>query len=413
MKRFFLNLGWMSISELIVRVSRVLSVLIIARYLTPEDYGIAALVIATYEISRLCTQTGIGTQIINTSQENLSKTCAQVYLINWGTHLFLCGFVVSLAWPFALFYDRAELTWMIVYIATIFLIYPFSMVHVYLLQRSNELKHLAIIQGVTISLDNIACAALAYSGYGAWSVVIPKPIVAIIWVISFRHYSLYHFNYKLIDLDGIKQTFRFAYLVLPTEIFKGLRQHGDVYIVGKAFGEEILGLYSFAKNAGLGITASIIQSYTSALLPALTRQGDKTFSQHYLNLLKPLAIIGVIILSQSLLAPLYVPLIFGEQWNNAIIYLQIICLYGVPIALLNANTQMLRINNEPLADLKINAKFTLLFFTVFSISVFNGLYETCIAILVLYYLYSPYLAFSGFQLIQARKSPENLNTKTA
>ena len=75
---------------------------------------------------------------------------------------------------------------LVIALAIPYLIYPISMVQVYLVQRQNRLKVTAIANGAQVSIDNISCAVLALCGFGIWSVIIPKLIMAPLWVIFFR-----------------------------------------------------------------------------------------------------------------------------------------------------------------------------------------------------------------------------------
>lgn len=220
MPNFLKNLGWLGLSEMLVRVSRLLTVILLARFLSPSDYGVAALAMACYELVRTLNLNGIGTRILNTDDKLLNETCRSVSAFNWigNVVLFIC--LVLLAEPLALLFEEPSLAPMLYALSTTFLIYPLSLAHVYLMQRNNRMKAFALIQGLTLSADNIATAGFAAAGFGAWSVVMTKPLTAFIWVLSFRYLQVRDDKHVPINWQEVKATFKFGILVFPTEMFR-------------------------------------------------------------------------------------------------------------------------------------------------------------------------------------------------
>jgi PST family polysaccharide transporter len=81
--RFIRNMGWMGAGELGIRVSRLLATVILARLLSPKDYGLAAIVLMTNEFVRVFTRNGIGDKIVQADAEELSEVCQTAWSLNW------------------------------------------------------------------------------------------------------------------------------------------------------------------------------------------------------------------------------------------------------------------------------------------------------------------------------------------
>ncbi len=64
------------------------------------------------------------------------------------------------------------------------------------------------------------------------------------------------------------------------------------------------------------------------------------------------------VLLQSSLAPIYVPIVFGDKWINAIPVLMLICLSAIPCIFVNSASQLLLAVNKPEIDLIWNILFT-------------------------------------------------------
>ncbi len=73
--QFVRNIGWLDGSELTIRLFRLGATAILARCLNPADYGLAAIVMTTYELMRVFTQTGISAKIIQADDQELEVLC--------------------------------------------------------------------------------------------------------------------------------------------------------------------------------------------------------------------------------------------------------------------------------------------------------------------------------------------------
>jgi teichuronic acid exporter len=89
--RFVRNVGWMGLSELGIRASRLIATIILARLLSPEDYGLAAIVLTTHEFIRVFTRNGIGDKLVQADADDVDDLCVTAYWLNWllGGGLFL------------------------------------------------------------------------------------------------------------------------------------------------------------------------------------------------------------------------------------------------------------------------------------------------------------------------------------
>ena len=252
------------------------------------------------------------------------------------------------------------------------LLLPHGLVQVALIQRENRFKVIALVQMLQISTDNILSLIFAIAGWGMWAIVLPKILVAPIWVIIILKNHSWRPKGQFTNRNW-GELFRFGRAVLGVELLNTLRSNLDYLIVGRFLSIEALGIYYFAFNAGLGISLGIISSLKSALLPHLcgARDNIEKFKSRYLNSLKTIAMIIVpMVLLQSSLAPIYVPIVFGEKWIAAIPVLILICLSAIPRPFADSASQLLLVADKPEIDLKWNILFTLLF----AISLFLGIH---------------------------------------
>ena len=362
---FTRNLGWLGLSGAVIRVTRLLTTIVLARFLTKHDYGLVAIVLTVNDIVRVFTRNGIGTRLIQAKAQNIEQLAQSAYWLNWlvSIALFVCQCLI--AFPLAWFYRDEQLILPICAMAISLLLLPHGLVQAALIQRENRLKAIALVEMVQFSTDNILSLIFAIAGWGMWAIIVPKLLVSPIWVyIMLKNHS---WRPKLkFTAVGWGDLLRFGRNVLGVELLNNLRGNLDYLIVGRFLSIEALGVYYFAFNAGLGISLGIITSIKSALLPHLcnARANLSQFKQRYFSSLKTISFIVLpMVILQSSLAPIYVPIVFGEKWIPAIPVLIVICLSAIPRPFADSASQLLIAVDKPQIDLLWNIIFTV-FFTV-------------------------------------------------
>lgn len=382
--RFARNLGWLGLSEVVIRVSRLAATVVLARLLSKYDYGLAALVLTTNEFIFAFTENGVWDKLIQADEKDLPQLCQTAYCLNWiicgGLFLLQCAIALPVAW----IYKDTQLILPLCVMATVYLMMPVSLVQASLTQRENRLHIMAFANGLQVSVDNLLTIILAFLGLGMWAIVLPKVLVGPIWAIV--HYVNNPWRpsreFTIVNWQEIAQ---YGRNILGVKMLYTLRNNLDYLIAGKFQGFEALGLYFFAFNAGLGISMSAIQALDMALFPYLcaVRSKPSEFKARYFGSFKNVAwVIFPLVLLQSLLAPFYVPIVFGEKWIPAIPLLILICLSAIARPFANNASKGLWAIDKPNWDLRWNLLFTIFFAGCILVGVNWGLLGVAIAVLV-------------------------------
>jgi teichuronic acid exporter len=391
--RFIRNIGWMGASELVIRVFRLVTTVILARFLSPEDYGLAAIVLMTYEFIRVFTRNGIADKIVQAEEGEVEELCRTAYGLNWLIALVLFTIQCLASLAIAKFYDNSHLILPICLIAITYLIYPLAMVQTALIRRENRLNILALISSVQVSTDNVLTAILALSGMGMWAIVLPKLLVAPIWIILTFKYHSWRMT-KSFTLDKWQKITSFASRILGVELLTIFRENVDYLLIGRFVGLQALGVYYFAFNAGLGISLSIINAIRVSLFSDLCNLNNQPaiFIQRYLQSIRKIAFIIVpLVILQSSLAPFYVPLIFGHKWveKGAVSILIIICCSALSRPFADAASLMFRAFGQPQIELRWNILFTVCLATAIGVGTHWGILGAAVAVTVTHLTLQP------------------------
>lgn len=367
--------GLAGISEAVTRVTRIVTAVALARSMSVTEFGIAAAIMTVHELMRMFIQNGLGTRIVAADDRELPSIAATVYWMNWGLSAALFALQIAIAVPVAQHFGADSMVAPLIVLAFTHIIYPFAMVQVYLAQRSGHWGRVLGATAVQSGADALLTALFALLGFGLWAVVLPRLILAIGWTVFHFHATPWHGRVPF-EPAAARRLGRYAMGVLGVELLAALRLHADKAIIGSLLGPAALGLYAFAANIGNGITVGLSQSLGAVILPFL-RQGSEngTLRHSYLKSLGlmlgmtlPLALV------QAILAPLYVPFLFGDKWSPAIPMLIVLSLASLSRPTLVATSQMLRAAHLTGQDLKLGVTVTLLFFAgLFSGLLYGGL----------------------------------------
>ncbi len=407
-RHFSINFAWLLGSESIVRISRLVTAVLIARYVGIAELGIAAMAMATYELTRVLANNGFGLKIIRAGDGDVDALSNTVYLLNWLWAAALFVLQLPVAWLAAKAFGQVDIVPMFLLLAAGNLMIPLSLVHVFRLQRDQRLKEQAIIDSSQVIADNVLTAVLAVAGFGAWAIVLPKLLVLPVWVFCYRRCEDWCFN-PAAGFVSLRNVFSDTRAVLTSESARAVKNHADVLILGRFVSPELLGLYYFAKNNGLGISLALIQAAANAALPRLAEIRRKLTGDAFrssatgvfrLAALVVLPVIGL----QALAAPWYVPVVFGEQWLPAVPVLILLCLSAMPRIFGDLSTQLLRANNRSDLESRLNVLSTPVFLAAVVCGACFGLLWSALAICVFQWIYHGTLACVAYRRIIQKES---------
>jgi O-antigen/teichoic acid export membrane protein len=403
--QFIKNIGWLAGAELLNRVFRLAMTVILARSLSPYDYGVVAIVFTTIEFANLLTlRGGIGSKLVQVDEAELEELANTAYWLNW----IICGAIFVLqclaAFPIAWFYNNTQVILPICTVAIVYLILPISLVQTSLIQRQNKLKIFAIANAAGMGIGNSLAICFALSGWKAWSVIVPVVLSTPIWSVVYLKYCTWRPTGP-ITLARWRELLLFAKDPVGIEFLDKVRANLDYLIIGRFLGVEALGIYYFAFNAGLGISLNIMSMICTALFPHLCEARDnlRLLKEKYFSSLKTIGVFFIpLVLLQSGLAPIYVPIVFGQRWTNAIPIL--ICLSALFRPFSSAAAQLLLTVGKGQLSLYWDLIFTVIFTIAILISVRSGIMAVAIAVFLVHTLAIPPFVVWATQKALPRKA---------
>ncbi len=302
---------------------------VLARLLEPEAFGLLALASIFVRLARVLVQESLGQALVQRAE--LSK--AHLDAAFWGGLAISGGLAIVLIVIAPLAsrtFSVPELTSVLRWLSPVIVLNALVGVHIALLQRSMNFRPLALRMLIASSLGGAAGIALAATGFGVWSLVVQQLVDALAAALIFWRTTRWRPGLSISRIH-LGELLQFGRHVAGTGLMQFANQRADTVIIGLYLGTAAVGLYHLAQRI-LQITADLSISAVGAVaLPAFSRlQKDSIrLEETFLAGLRlTSAATFPLFLGLAAVAPLLVPGLLGQKWQDAVMPLQILLLAG-------------------------------------------------------------------------------------
>lgn len=314
--------------------------IILARLLTPHDYGIVGMIMIFLTFSNVFVDSGFSRALIQ-RQDRTEKDFSTVLIFNVLTGVFLYFVLFFVSPAIADFYDTPELVSLQRVFFLIIILNSLTVVQSAKLQIAVDFKSIALINAVATIISGGIAVWAAYEGFGAWALVIQSLLKSLVSVICFWVVGKW-IPKTGFDKDSFKRLFGFGSKLLATGLLSTSVTNINNLIIGKIYTPASLGLYTRAQQfpeLTVGTLGSILNNTTFPLMSVLQDKRDELI-QTFKRLIKISALIafpsmtGLAVLSNDV-----VMVLLGEKWidsANLMFWLALSYIF-TPLSALNLN----------------------------------------------------------------------------
>ncbi len=306
-------------------VVQLTTLMVLARQLSPADFGLAGAAVIFVLLSRMFSELGIAPALVqreNIEQAHIKTATAIALMLS----IAAASLMIMQAHAIADFFEMPLLEQMLPFYAIIFLVRGLSVVSEALLQREMDFRLLAGIDLVSFVLGYAGVGiGMALSGMGVWSLV-----GAHVGQAAFRSVGLLWVRpinaLPILNLKVAGQLMRFGFGYTLGNIAAFFAGQGDGVIVAKMLGADALGIYGRAYQLIVMPANLLGKAIEQVLFPAISKiQSDSVrLARNYRRGLTLLALISIpataILIS---LAPEIVALLLGRGWGDVVLPFQI------------------------------------------------------------------------------------------
>lgn len=323
-------------------VSFVVSI-ILARMLTPHEYGVVTMVTIFIVIADVFVTSGLGTSLIQKKE---------VSQLEFST-IFYCSLILSGILYCILFFSAPLIAVMyknkdIILILRVFAlkipISAFNSVQVAYVSRRMDFKKFFFSTSIGTFISAVVGITMALYGFGVWA------LVAQYLSNAFIDTTVLFFTVKWrpkreFSIEVAKPLVRYGWKIMATDLIGTICNQMNSFIVGVKYTDADLGYYSKGRSFPELVNNNIFSALISVLFPAMSKLSDDKIalkkliknSQCIVSFLVFPLMVGMIVT-----APSFIEVLLTKVWSVASIYVQITCLTGFFSVVATINLQVLK-----------------------------------------------------------------------
>lgn len=341
------GVGWSAIDNISQHAVTFIVSIVLARLLTPEDYGLLGITAIFTTICRSLINCGFGSAIIR-KKDATDDDYSTAFIINTGMSIFLYT-VIFLGAPFiAHFFGRIELVALTRVSSLALIINALSLVQQTRLTKRIDFKTQTKISLISSIISGVVGIIMAALGFGVWSLVaqhLSSSVLRTIFLWIFNRWTPHlHFS-----KNSFKYLFGFGWKLMASGLLDSAWKELYQVIVAKFYSPGTLGQYTrakgFAKLFSENLT-SIIQRVTYPVLSDIQDDQQRLVAA-YRRMIKTTMFVSAS--SMFFLGAVSETLIFcliGSKWQEAAVYLPLICISSSMYPIQSINLNMLQVKGR-------------------------------------------------------------------
>lgn len=307
---------------------------VIARFVTPEEFGVVAMVIAILGIARVLEEFGLGDAAVQAERITEGEVTS-LAIVNMVAGVGLAAGFMACSPLVADFYERPDLVPICLALAPLFIFAGIGSQPRAMMRRSFRFRPLAIAQTVSIVCAAVTGMVAAIKGLGAWAIVLQHLAGSAALAVATLIASGWRPR-RPAPLSSIRPMLGYGVNLGVSQFLNALTRNVDDIIIGRWVGPAALGAYGRAFQLMTLPSTQLNQPLTSAVVPALSRlQRDP---EHYrwlyrssveviASLAFPLAVFT------GIAAPAMVGTLLGPDWSESVPLLRALTPAGLMVSL--------------------------------------------------------------------------------
>lgn len=305
--------------------------LVLARLLTPSEFGVVAVATVIVDVLLVASRGGIAEAVVQ--REDLDEVFADTaFWLTTASGIVFLVLVASLSPVAGMVFSMPGLGGVLAALAVVFVLTGLGAVHEARLQREFGFKRLAARALAANVVSGAVAIGLAFAGWGVWAMVAQRVLAAfstlgLTWL-AYRWMPRWRFD-RILAVEQI----RFGSRIFASNLLLSLTVRIHELIAALFLSPAAVGYLRMAWRCIDLVSQLTVIPFASVALTSYARlQGDSDqVRAAYLGFVRASAVLAFpSFLGMAATAPVLVPLAFGDSWVPAVPVLQLLCLTAVP-----------------------------------------------------------------------------------
>ena len=309
------------------------STAILARLLSPGEFGLVALAIVFITLLDTVADLGLSPALVISTEAQLRERANTVFGVTVGLGVALSAVTAAAAPLIAAFFDAPEVTPLLAVLGLNFLLRSLGATHYALAQKRIDFRSRTIAELAGVVARAATGIGLALAGAGAWSLVAGYlagtcALTVALWVLVPWRPS------QLPSRAQLPQMLGFGSKLTAVDVLAAVISQVDYIFVGRVLGTHALGLYTLGFRLPELLIISLAVVAGRVLFPALAAVSRDALGGAFLVSVRYAAVVAFpLAAGLAALAEPFVLAAFGEAWEGSIDSMRVLSLYGLGVAI--------------------------------------------------------------------------------
>lgn len=379
-KQTLSGVKWAAIERFSIQGIQFILGIVVARLLMPADYGLVGMVGIFFAISQTLIDSGISTALVrklDVNDHDFSTTFYYNIVVS-----VLCAVILFFGAPYIADFFKQEILTVLVRVMSLNLIIgALGGIQGAKLTISLDFKRIAKYNFIAAVISGLSCLALAYWGWGVWSLVWQAIIANTIkTILLWKNCS---WRPRLIfSKKSFKDLFGFGNKLMFSGLLNTVYNEMTTIAIGKFYTPASLGNYTRGQNMAtlpVSIVTDTLGKVTFPILAKIQEDNKRLIKvyRNYISLVMMVVVFGCMLM--SVLAKPLILLLLTSKWAGAIIFLQVyvFAIMFDPICRLNLNLLQVKGRSDLFLRLEIFKKIIAMLILFASIPL--GVLAICIS----------------------------------
>lgn len=370
---------WSAVEKFLRQGLMTLFSIIIARQLSPSDYGLVAMLTIFLVVAQIFVDSGFVEALIQ-KQDRTEVDFSTTFWFNIGGALLIYAMLFLISPFIADFYDEPLLEDLLVWMALIFVINAFRTVQQAKLNIAMDFRRQTWISIIAISVSGFVGIWMVRHDFGVWTLVWQPLLqnflnVVLLWISAGWMPSF------VFSCRSFKELFGFGSNLLISRTLHAIYTNGSFLLIGKFYSPVVTGLYSQSTQMTGFLPNSIDETLARVAYPieCELQNNDEALVHTFYRFLRLNAfIVFPLMTGLAALAEPTVRLLLTEKWINAVPLIQILCFGWMWQPLSGMTWQILNVKSRSDYYMKSEIIKKIIAFTILFSTLFWGITVICI-----------------------------------
>ena len=350
---------WNFLEKLGRRGVGVVVTILLARFLTPDDYGLVAMTAVFLAVANSLMDLGFSSALVRKKDPTPEYFNTAFYSnICLGILAYFALFTIA---PFiSIFYEEPQLTVLIRVIGIVVIINSFQVVQYSILTRDLNFKAQLKVAIPASFISGLCAVIMAYLGYGVWALIAQTIISSIIFTVLVWNLNIWKPAF-LFSRSSLYEMFGFGSKLFLSGLLNKVHQNIYIIVIAKVFTTTVAGHYFFSSRIKELILLQLVNSIQVVTYPALSKLQDDDVKlragYRKVILVTTFVLFPALTLTAAMAKPVFI-LFLNDKWLPAIPYLQLMCISGLmyPLHTINLNVLIVKGRSDLFLNLELIKK---------------------------------------------------------